>query len=507
MKLDNLLFHCEHPKQITTKSGEKMIVSCGKCKACLVDRASQCAVPCSKQEEQSRYTMFVTLTYDAKSVPYCVPAYSHSEDGKQMIDFYCPVTAELIDRVEYKHDLFRGIMDKQDRKGCKTKSGLKDMLLFADYHDVQKFIKRFRKRISQIKPIKDEKIKYYCVSEYGPVSFRPHFHLLVYFNSPLLFKVFGTLLRQSWTYGRVDYSLSRGGTSSYVASYLNSVVGMPQVFQLSFNKPKSSHSSHLGQILDSLEFKKIYKNEPERIARIVQFRDKQGNVSHSAPWRAYKSYLFPRCFDYANKSLHERVCVYNGLSVLERLFGKRRGVEYVDMIYNYIYDMGKKGQRIDKRLICAYLSKSPLSSFGEFVIPSRDILLSRIYQSIHYRKLMDKYDLSPLQLTVNIDKFYSALDYSNLKEQYEVLQEVSFKDASRTGVDLLLNAYVYGLQYDTSVDYHNINGFLMTPELLESLWNKSFYREAVVAKCNDRYNHSVKHKTQNDLNDIFIINN
>lgn len=502
MKLDNLLFHCEHPKQIVTKSGERMVVSCGKCKACLVDRASQRAVPCVKQEEQSRYTMFVTLSFNQDSVPYCVPCYSKSEDGREMIQFF-DLEGLLIDSVQYKHDLFRGIMEKQDRRGCKTKSGMKDYFLFADYTYVQKFLKRFRKRISQVKPIQNEKIKYYCVSEYGPVSFRPHFHLLFYFDSPLLFKVFGTLLRQSWPFGRVDYSLSRGGTSSYVASYLNSVISMPKVFQLPFNRPKSSHSSHLGQILDSPEFKEIYKNEPERIARIIQFRDKQGTVSHSAPWRSYKAYLFPRCYDYVNKSLYERVCVYNGLSILERLFGcGRKGIEYVDMIIDYFHDKSCSSRKIDSRLVTAFMSVS--RSFDSYTLPPRSILLSRVYQAIHYRKLMDKYNLSPLQLTVNIDKFYSFMDYSNLKEQYEVLEGVSSRDRNVLGVDLLVNSYVFGLQYDKSKDYHNINGFFLSPEQLESFWNVSPWRLAILSKCNERYSHSVKHKTLNDLNDIFI---
>lgn len=507
MKIDNLLFHCEHPKQIVTKSGQRMVVSCGKCKACLVDKASQRAVPCSKQEALSKYTMFVTLTYDDEHIPYCVPSYSYSENGRQMIQFFSVVDGLLIDSVQYKHDLFRQIMDKQDRKGCKTKSGLKDFFFYADYSDLQKFLKRFRKRISQIKPIRNEKIKYYSVSEYGPVSFRPHYHLLFFFDSPLLFKVFGTLLRQSWPFGRVDYSLSRGGVSSYVSSYVNSVTSLPEIFQLAFNRPKSSHSSHLGQILDTPEFKKIYRNEPERLARFVQFRDKKGFVSYSAPWRSYKGHLFPRCYDYANKSLHERVCVYNGLFLLERLFGeRRRGVDYADMLLEYLQDRIDRRLKVDSRITTAFLSVSNNPSLDEYKIPTRDILLSRVYQSIHYRRLMDTYRLSPLQLTVNIDRFYNALDYSNLKEQYEVLERVSREDEHCVGVDLLLSSYVYGTQYDTSKDYHNLNGFMMSPDMLVDFWKKSPWYQAVRAKCNERYNYSVKHKTLNDLNDIFIIN-
>lgn len=76
-----------------------------------------------EEEKRAKSSMFVTLTYDTK---------------------YVPITA----------------------KGFMT----------LDYSDVQKFIKRLRKRHQD----KNYPVKYLCVGEYGTKKNRPHYHLIMF---------------------------------------------------------------------------------------------------------------------------------------------------------------------------------------------------------------------------------------------------------------------------------------------------------------------------------------
>lgn len=42
--INSLLFTCEHPKVITTKDNRRMVVSCGKCRSCLIQKMRSKAV-------------------------------------------------------------------------------------------------------------------------------------------------------------------------------------------------------------------------------------------------------------------------------------------------------------------------------------------------------------------------------------------------------------------------------------------------------------------------------
>ena len=146
--------------------------------------------------------------------------------------------------------------------------------------------------------VSNEKIKYYSVSEYGPRTFRPHFHCLFYFNDPELAQDFGMLVSQAWSLGYTYTTLSNGGVSSYVASYVNSLVSVPEIFKGNATRAKSSHSTLLALPICQDKFKEDVKNVTSAVIRPVE-RTKDGLRTFNAPWRSFKSYLFPKCFRYA----------------------------------------------------------------------------------------------------------------------------------------------------------------------------------------------------------------
>lgn len=73
---------------------------------------------------------------------------------------------------------------------------------------LQKFLKRLRRRIPY-------KIRYFAVGEYGAISGREHYHVLV-FGLPICDH---HLVQESWPYGFVQVGPLQSGGASYVAGY------------------------------------------------------------------------------------------------------------------------------------------------------------------------------------------------------------------------------------------------------------------------------------------------
>ena len=103
-----------------------------------------------------------------------------------------------------------------------------NLIPFLNYVDVQNYIKRLRKHLARYT---NEKISFYAVGEYGPVHFRPHFHLLLFFNSKEIANVLRECHNKSWKFDRSDIQCSNGGCASYVASYVNSLASAPSLYR------------------------------------------------------------------------------------------------------------------------------------------------------------------------------------------------------------------------------------------------------------------------------------
>ena len=115
---------------------------------------------------------------------------------------------------------------------------------YCNTSDCQLFLKRLRFAVNKKY---NEQIRFYAVSEYGPRTYRPHWHLLLFFNSDELTEVISQYVSESWSYGSTSCDLSRGGSASYVASYVNSSCCLPSLYvQHKEIRPRSLHSKGYG---------------------------------------------------------------------------------------------------------------------------------------------------------------------------------------------------------------------------------------------------------------------
>uniref|UniRef100_A0AAU8ATH7 Replication initiator protein n=1 Tax=Dulem virus 238 TaxID=3145715 RepID=A0AAU8ATH7_9VIRU len=269
--------HCHHRSFITNKyNGKRIAVDCGQCEYCIRKRAQKASIRVKTAGSAFEYCYFVTLTYSNENIPLFKCDVLHSESETVLNDSgdvvygyenheYFPVSdynkgdlqnlrhiffsqvqgtipfdREIKEYVPVKANWFvsvdamRSFIAKTESASPYGKAGElsrrygRNLIPFLNYVDVQNYIKRIRKHISKYT---NEKISFYAVGEYGPVHFRPHFHILLFTNSEEVTKVIRECHDKSWTFGRSDFQLSNGGSASYVASYINSLYNAPLLYK------------------------------------------------------------------------------------------------------------------------------------------------------------------------------------------------------------------------------------------------------------------------------------
>lgn len=337
--------HCQHRSFITNRyTGQRIAVDCGQCGYCIHKRAQKASMRVKTAGSAFKYSYFVTLTYDNEHIPLmnCEVLHSEYEDalsisGDKVFGYerhsYIPVSdyqpedfsslrhifftqvqgtvpfdREIKEYVPVKDNWFLS-MDAIRSFIQKTQSvdnsvypaaeqyGLGNLIPFLNYVDVQNYIKRLRKHLKTALG-SYETIHFYAVGEYGPVHFRPHYHILLFTNSKEISEVLRQCHDKSWKLGRSDFQIARGGASSYVASYVNSLSAAPLLYRAcrAF-KPRQRASLGFfekGEIFE--EGEDVYHAIEQKIDSIINGRiyNFNGISVNSTPPMSYIRTLLPR---------------------------------------------------------------------------------------------------------------------------------------------------------------------------------------------------------------------
>ena len=146
--------------------GDPVPIPCGSCIGCRMARAKDWTTRLILESRQHKFNYFVTLTYADKSLP-------------------------------------------------RLKTGQP----YLEKTDLQKFLKRFRLRLGT------SKLRFFACGEYGDLTQRPHFHLILFLDDPLPLNRFGKnrfhcpFISKAWTFGLHEVSNSENGCLAYVAGY------------------------------------------------------------------------------------------------------------------------------------------------------------------------------------------------------------------------------------------------------------------------------------------------
>nr|DAG08917.1 MAG TPA: Replication associated protein [Microviridae sp.] len=327
---NKLVTCCQNPRTVVNKyTHEPVVVSCGSCSSCVLRRSGIQTNLLTTYSAQFRYVYFVTLTYapcflptlevsivetctdDVADVP-CFPDINDLDAGDPNTYLFgfrsVPRSASV--RLK-KSTVERTFKDPEIRFTYpmkpaellsilnKVKHNVPNRIPYVCNRDLDLFLKRLRSYYP------DEKLRYYAVSEYGPTSYRPHWHLLLFSNSERFSQTVLEDVSKAWSYGRCDASLSRGFAAPYVASYVNSFVALPDFYTQmpKVVRPKSFHS--IGFTESNLFPRKV------RVAEIDEVADKclngvrverDGYFRTIKPSWPYLLRLFPRFSDVIRKS-------------------------------------------------------------------------------------------------------------------------------------------------------------------------------------------------------------
>lgn len=361
----------------------------------------------------------------------------------------------------------------------------KGLLKYVNYRDYQLFAKRFRKYLFK-KIGSYEKISSYVVSEYSPRTFRPHFHILFFFDSDEVAKNIRQAVYQSWKLGRVDTQLARDSAGSYVSGYLNSIVSLPGIFtDVPFTKNKSRFSKLFGYE----SFRQTIKTPEQAIERLSErIRFVRGGKScEFNPPISYISRLFPRFVPYGSNFSVETKTVLRSIRGILQLFRRdepfkaETPANLSEFIHCYVVTLYEKnGYRYDTLPEClrVFLAYTRTQKEIFFFTDSLKNKLSRpfyIYKRICASGLSDDYFI------FLCDEYMSRQRSLSLANQLSIQQEMFEREGYSD--DLLSLFYINKPQKKINNRY------------FQEWKDKNYYEVHYIR---------VKHKNLNDINNVFL---
>lgn len=337
--------HCQHRSFITNRyNGARIAVDCGQCDYCIHKKAQKASMRVKTAGSAFKYSYFVTLTYDNEHVPLMACKVLHSDyddavgiSGDLHFGYeyhkYIPVSEyQCDDDSMLRHIFFEQVQgtvpfDREIKEYApvkdnwflsmsairsfihKTQSvdktdypaseqyGRDNLIPFLNYVDVQNYIKRLRKNLyNELGSY--ETLHFYAVGEYGPVHFRPHYHILLFTNSEEVSKVLRYCHDKSWKFGRSDFQVARGGASSYVSSYVNSLSSAPLLYRScrAFRPRSRASLGFFEKGCDFVEGEEPYAQIEQKIDSVVNGRvyNFSGLSIRSTPPISYIRTLLPR---------------------------------------------------------------------------------------------------------------------------------------------------------------------------------------------------------------------
>lgn len=543
--------HCQHRSFITNKyTGARIAVDCGQCDYCIHKRAKKASMRVKTAGSAFKYSYFVTLTYDNAHLPlmHCKVLHSDYEDAIGIsgdIHFgdehhqYIPVSEyQCDDNSMLRHIFFSQVqgtvpfdreikeytpvkdnwflsMDAIRSFISKTQSvdntpypvaeqyGLDNLIPFLNYVDVQNYIKRLRKHLFQTLG-SYETLHFYAVGEYGPVHFRPHYHLLLFTNSNEVSKVLRYCHDKSWKLGRSDFQRSAGGAGSYVASYVNSLCSAPLLYRScrAFRPRSRASVGFFEKGCDYVESEDSYAQIEQKIDSVVNGRiyNFNGVSVRSTPPMSYIRSLLPRfssaCNDDGTSITRILLAVHRTPKRIARFgFVDYKQDSILDLVRAYYKYLKVNSILTDDDKIILHASRC----LTRFVNCSSDVNVESYINKL-YRLFLYVYkffrnwhlplfgsDLSAYSGRINFI-IKTGIEYEK-KADYESLRNVfnlrsSYPQISDCMFALPQNGQERDVLSDVSCE---------TVQLLEQLR----YRSATF--CRDM----IKHKKLNDANNIF----
>lgn len=537
---------CLKPVKVYNKyTHEVLYVPCGHCYSCLKNKSNRDTALAMNIASNFKYCYFCLLSYSDQFIPYLemtsvtpidenrnnytfisidrdmIVSGNKKKDNRgnnrilkdEIFGFAHSMTSkeyqDIIVRSHGRYDFSRRCVTYPKFEDCDNK------IPYCNTSDCQKFLKRLR---FHTKAKYNEEIRFYAVSEYGPRTYRPHWHLLLFFNSDELSEVISQFVSESWSYGHSNCELEKGGSASYVASYVNSSVCLPSLYlEHKEIKARSLHSKGYG--VNHVFPREGKISELEKMSAILLNGESisiNGKAQQIFPSRSYKHTVFPRFSNIVCQSPHRSAILFSAAFFApERLI--RLG--YLDITYDkkdspvselahaytsFFLDREDKGfvHSDDELIVTSVRLDAPNRKYWHCLTYSQIYskfyrLFNMVIRSARFWHLFDYTDLyrrGPIyDLMKASDDYWNEYARRRLHDYFEFLENCDDKKRSflfhRTTAHGIFNS-TDNVKRDYSYDP------VLSQEFLKEL--TSINRKACVDK--------VKHKEFNDLSGLLLTN-
>lgn len=300
--------NCFRPIHFFNKSlGRDFLVPCGKCLACRLSKDSKYSMLSALEMQSNKYALFFTLTYDNDNVPLYYYAEDSFSYGPSILRLYSNRDGASVDFNRRDFRNFNFSLLNIPRGAA---------FPYVCRSDVQKFLKRLRININRTLYKKVE-IRYLISAEYGPKTYRPHYHGIIYFNdSDLLTKttynyvntttLLSQLIAKSWPFADSSRTQKYAtivdtGAGNYVSSYSSSSCNLPRFLQYPETRPWCpAHSKNFG--FSKVQKEEIYKNVLSGDYQLHRTDIKTKHVTDVPFSASSRNRLFPRFSCYSKFS-------------------------------------------------------------------------------------------------------------------------------------------------------------------------------------------------------------
>ena len=248
---------------IVNRSYREIVVPCGKCLACLKNKQSSMVVRCKREAEKMGSFAFMTLTYDDDHLPLARSLWRASKETGELELFCKPEIFSTGIHPELSYcELFKSIVPSQLPRYFEVDLQVPDpefcyvvrITPSTCRSDVQDWLKMARIQYERDFGEKLPEFSYVAISEYGPRTCRPHYHL-AFFG---LERSHLNYLLERWTYGtvkqvRIVQQINKDGSngflraSKYIGKYMSKgKFECDSVKECCAERPRVCQSKHLG---------------------------------------------------------------------------------------------------------------------------------------------------------------------------------------------------------------------------------------------------------------------
>ena len=398
---------CQHPSYEFNKYlGRDVRVNCGKCDSCLNARAKKWVSRLLLERQCHKYCVMFNLTY----MDEFLPSLGFSDDFQSLVwddrhsHLDCIPLHELTSLCKEDKDL-QYLSDRL----C---HGLALPVHCVD--DYQKFFKRLNKYIHDKYTQTYENFRYFLCTEYGPATFRPHAHGILFLDNERVANDIQKIVSACWSFGDSPCShIFSDGGFNYVAQYVNMSSHLPAFYSFNTIRQRQLFSKcpalGSGTLLAS-EVREVYDRKP--INRTVW--DSQAARYIDIPVSdSFKSRFFPKCPQYSTRSYSDRIALYRCTQELPAQDFRQfcDSLHFLD--WSYSRGLCNKVQSIIKLYIDGLKrdsknDESLRSSLYRLYLCGKRVsyIANCLHSSVEY-------------VVKHIDEFYKKVDYQHLKEFYE----------------------------------------------------------------------------------------